>query len=70
MGKTFEGLSNAAAIVGIVLGLLAGGFRVMGNYYLAGFEAMTVFNVGVGLMVFSALVKLELLLRRSNRSGA
>jgi len=66
MGKIIEGLGNAAAIVGIVLGLFAGIVRLAGNYHLAGFEAMTLFNVGVGLMVFSALVKLELLIRKSN----
>jgi hypothetical protein len=66
MQRIFNALSSAAAVLGIVLGLFAGGFRLSGSFYVAGFEAMTLFNVGVGLMVFSALVKLELLLRRSN----
>ena len=70
MEKLFQSVSNTAAVIGIVLALLAGIFRMSGSFYVAGFEAMTLFNVGVGAMVFSGLVKLELLLRRLSGSHA
>jgi hypothetical protein len=35
--------------------------RISGYYYLAGYQSTTIFNVGIGLMVFACLVKLETL---------
>ena len=64
MPKAFEAIANLAAILGIVVCAVAGGARLTGSYHVASYEAMTLFNVGVGLMVFAALVKLEVLLRR------
>ena len=43
---------------------MAGAARLTGSYHVASYEAMTLFNAGVGLMVFAVLVKLEVLLRR------
>ena len=54
-------LSNIAGILGIVLCAAAGLSRLTGQFYVGGYEALTVFNGGVGVMLFSALLKLELI---------
>ncbi len=55
---------NAAAILGVVCCVLAAVGRLMGNFYLfGGVEAITVFVLGTGLMVYACLCKLELLQR-------
>ena len=54
-------ISNVAGILGIVVCAVAGLFRLTGQFYVGGYEALTLFNAGVGLMVFSALLKLELI---------
>ena len=51
---------NIAAILGILVCLVSGGARAIGQYYVAGFEAMTLFNVGVALMVAAIIAKVEL----------
>ena len=52
---------TAAGVLGILLCALSGLARLSGSYYLAGYEATTVFMVGTGVMVFACLIKLELL---------
>ena len=64
MPKALELIANLAAILGVVLCAVSGAARLAGSYHLLGYEAMTLFNGGVGLMVFAVLVKLEVLLRR------
>ena len=61
--KLFEVAAQIAAVLGILACIVAGLSRLAGSYYVADYEGMTLFNAGVGLMVFSALLKLELLLR-------
>lgn len=70
MLKIIENLANAAGIAGALICLIAGLSRLAGNYYLAGFEAPTLYNIGIGLMVFSILLKLEILLRETRSSGS
>lgn len=55
---------NIAAIAGLLLCAISGAARAMGNFHLLGYEAMTLFNVGIGIMVAACLFKLETLLRR------
>ena len=57
---------SIAAISGILVCAISGLARVSGVYYLAGYEATTIFTVGTGLMVFACLVKLELLASRQD----
>ena len=52
---------NTAAIVGILLCVVSGLTRVSGQHHLANYETTTLFTVGIGLMVFACLVKLEAL---------
>lgn len=51
-----------AGIAGVLLCATSGIARVLGEYYLSGYEATTLFSVGIGIMVFACLVKLEILL--------
>ncbi len=48
-------------ILGVLICFISGLARVAGYYYLVGFQSTTVFNAGVGMMVFACLVKLETL---------
>ena len=59
--KIIENIGNAAAVIGILVCLVAGATRAAGSYYLGVYSAMTLFNVGVGLMVAACLAKLHLL---------
>jgi hypothetical protein len=52
---------SISGIAGMVICLIAGLARIAGNYYLADYQSTTVFNMGVGLMVFACLVRLETL---------
>jgi hypothetical protein len=57
-------LGALAGIFGALLCALAGLSRLGGVFYLWGFETMTFFSAGVGLLVLACLLRLELLLRR------
>lgn len=61
MKNLLSPLSNSAALIGIAICLVSGMDRIAGNYSLAGFDLMTLFNGGTALMVFAALVKLHLI---------
>lgn len=58
MNKLPELIGIGAGALGILICLLAGLIRLAGAYRLLGYEAMTLFNVGVGLMVLACLLKL------------
>ena len=58
MNKYLGILGNLSALAGILACVVAGIARMTDRYYVAGLEAMVVFTVGVGLMVFACLVKL------------
>jgi hypothetical protein len=61
VSKFIETAGNSAAILGLLLCLAAMVVRATGSYYMGGYAAMTVFNVGVGLMVAACLAKLHIL---------
>jgi hypothetical protein len=58
---------NVAAIAGILLCVLAIAARMLGIYDIAGVDAIALFTVGVGLMVFACLAKLHLLTVRTGK---
>ena len=62
-----ESGGNGAALFGLLLCLLAGGARVAGVYYLMGFELMTLFTGGMGLMLAACLAKLHLLVMATQK---
>jgi len=67
MNKNLILLGSMIGLAGIIVCAVAGLARVAGHFYLLGFQSMTVFNIGVGLMVFGCFVKLQELAAR-NRS--
>ena len=64
MRKLTEWVGNGFGILGIALCVVAGVARLIGNWYVMGFECMVMFNVGVGLMVTACLAKLHVLSSR------
>lgn len=59
MKELIKNIGNIAAILGILVCLVSGGARVAGQFYVVGFEAMTLFNVGVAFMVAAILAKVH-----------
>ena len=64
MGNILRVAGNVAAIVGVLLAFGAGLARVLGFYLVSGYTAMTLFQVGTGLMVLACLCKLETMQQR------
>jgi len=65
MKEFLNGLGSAAAVFGMLVCLIAGVSRVMGSYYLMGFQANTLFSVGISFLVLAILLKVETLIQRS-----
>ena len=61
MNKTIAYFGSGVGLAGVLLTLAAGVGRATGHYYFAGFEILTLFNGGVGLMVMACLAKLQVL---------
>ena len=59
MYKHLALVGSISGILGMLICLASGLARIAGFYYLADYQVTTVFNMGVGLMVFACLVKLE-----------
>jgi hypothetical protein len=59
MDKLLDLVGNIAAVLGMLVCLVAGLFRLSGSYYVFGFEAVTLFTGGIALMVFACLAKLQ-----------
>ena len=70
MGKILEILGSIVGAIGILICLVAGLTRLTGGYYLLGYETVTMFTGGLGLMVMGCLVILQsvvLQLRQQSR---
>jgi hypothetical protein len=52
---------SLAGWIGVLTCLVAGVLRVTGVYHFSGYETMTLFNGGVGLIVAGAFAKIEVL---------
>jgi hypothetical protein len=59
MYKNLALAGSITGILGALICLIAGLARIAGFYYLAGYQSTTLFNVGVGMMVFTCMVKLD-----------
>ena len=59
MNKNLVLAGSISGIAGVGICAVAGLARVAGFYYLAGFQSTTLFNAGIGMMVFACLIKLE-----------
>jgi hypothetical protein len=53
---------SIAGVIGILLCAVSGLGRAMGLFWVAGYEASSLFSLGTGVMVFACLVQLHLLL--------
>ncbi len=67
MKHLLETGGNGVALLGVLVCLVAGGARVAGGYYLMGFELMTLFIGGMGLMLGACLAKLHLLVMATQK---
>lgn len=61
MTKSIDIIGNIAAVLGIIICFVSGISRLMGNMYTLGFSSVTLFTLGIGLMVFACLAKLHTL---------
>lgn len=63
MNKLLRISGDVLGGIGALVCCVAGIARLAGNFHVFSFEAMTLFNAGVGLMVAACMVKLQLLLQ-------
>jgi hypothetical protein len=59
MYKYLTLVGSISGMLGAIVCFFAGVARIGGYYYLAGYQSTTMFTVGVGMMVFACLVRLE-----------
>jgi len=59
MDKTLEIIGSVVGVIGILICLVAGINRMTGGHYLFGYETVTLFTGGIGLMVMGCLTKLQ-----------
>jgi hypothetical protein len=59
MNKAINWIGNAAGILGVLMCIGTVVMRLGGTYVIAGFGVESGFEVGVGLMVFACLAKLQ-----------
>jgi hypothetical protein len=64
MERVITILGNLAALVGILFCLVSGVARATGSFHIVGYAAITLFQLGTGLMVLACLCKLEIILIR------
>lgn len=64
MHKNIVFAGTVCGVLGALICAVSGLARVAGYYYVLGFQSTTLFTVGVGLMVFACLLRLEELARR------
>lgn len=55
MDKIIAQGGNIVGLAGVLLTAVAGVARVMGHYHLGGFESMTLFVGGMGLMLIGCV---------------
>jgi hypothetical protein len=67
MQKILKSVADVAGIGGILLCVFAGFARILGTFHIAGYESLTLFSIGMGGMIFSILLKLDVLLREIRR---
>ncbi len=51
-------IGNIVTLLGLLLFVVAGIARLGGAHYLMGYENMTIFTAGIGLLVIACLAKL------------
>ncbi len=66
MLKIFVTLANSLGVLGLLICGMSGFSRVFGFYQIGGYECMTIFIGGMGLMLASMLLKQELILWKTH----
>lgn len=61
MNKLIANGGCGVGVLGVLLTSAAGIWRITGHYHLAGFETMTLFVGGMGLILIGCFAKLHLL---------
>ena len=69
MYRTLEILGSIVGAIGILICLLAGFNRLTGGHYLLGYETVTLFTGGIGLMVTGCLIILKSVAVRLRRQS-
>lgn len=64
MKDTWSLMGSVTGFAGLLIGLVAIGARLAGHYHLGGFEALTLFQGGVGLLVAGCFFKLHAIASR------
>jgi type IV secretory pathway VirB2 component (pilin) len=64
MDRIIEIAGNLAGFAGLLLCAIGGFSRVTGHFHVLGFESMTIFIGGIGLMVAAVLAKLQVLAQK------
>ena len=67
MDKIFDSIGNLLALAGILICAFTVLTRLMGSYFIAGFELKVWFLVGIGVLVTALLAKVQVLLLRQQR---
>jgi hypothetical protein len=60
---------NVAAVGGALLCVVSGAARLLGYYDVVGVDAIALFTVGIGAMVYACLAKLHLLAAHVRRGA-
>jgi len=63
-----EILYRFSATSGVLVCLFSGLVRLSGTYHIFGFEILTLYQAGIGIMLASALLKLELIHRSQRKT--
>jgi hypothetical protein len=58
MKKLIENMAALAAALGVILTIGSGLARLLGMFYIGGFQTMTIFSGGMGLMLIGIVGKL------------
>lgn len=62
--KVLRWLGRLAAVAGVLLSAVSGLLRLLGHYWVGGFQAGTLLLGGIALMVFACLCYLVLIERQ------
>ena len=65
MMKLIESMGNAAGVLGALVCLVAGLARLAQTWSLGGVQIPALFELGIGLMVFACLAKVQGLIENS-----
>jgi hypothetical protein len=70
MMKLIRSVGDAAGVLGILVCVVAGLARLGGTWSVAGVQIAALFQVGIGLMVFACLAKVQALVESQKVPGA